>query len=309
VLGADELARGDTVGRPLAKREVTIVDARGRALPPGRTGEIVVRVTMSPADGYFLATPGEAKRFADGVLRTGDRGHLDADGFLVLEERMAELLKVGGRTVSALHIEQLLSVLGVFADLAVVGVPHRRFGEVPALVFTPSPDTPDLAVLERLVARRLRAEHAPRWFLARQSLPKTASGKLRRGVIAADARRWVEAWPASITCGTRVLPARELPAPPGSPHALGRMFAVDGAPARWPRWAGSRPGDALARVISLVDDSGAKLLAVACVRSTGRTREVVGPWIVPALRRSQIVDVLGPVLEDVARRLQPGVSL
>ncbi len=309
VLGADELARGDTVGRPLATREVTIVDARGRALPPGRTGEIVVRVTTLPPDGYFLATPAEAKRFADGVLRTGDRGHLDADGFLVLEARTAELLKVGGRTVSALRIEHLLGALGVFADLAVVGVPHRRFGEVPAVAFTPSSDTPDLAALERLVARRLRAEEVPRWFLARRSLPRTTGGKLRRGVIAAEARRWVEAWPTSVTWGTRVLPARELPAPPGLPHTLGRMFAADGAPARWPRWAGSRPRDSLARVISLVDASGAKLLAVACVRGARLARGIVGPWIAPAFRRSQIVNVLGPVLEDVAHRLQPGALL
>lgn len=304
VLRAGELERGDTVGRPLADREVTIIDPRGRALPPGSTGEIVVRVPASPPDGYFLAAAAEAKRFAGGRLRTGDRGHLDADGFLVLEERTAELLKVGGRTVSAPRIEQLLAALGVFADLAVVGVPHRRFGEVPAVAFTPSSDTPDLVALERLVAARLRAEETPRWFLARRSLPRTASGKLRRGVIAAEVRRWVEAWPSSISCGTRVLPARELPAPPDWPRAHGRIFAADGAPARWPRWAGARPRDALVRVISVVDESGGKLLAVAWVRSTARARASVGTWIAPSFQRSRIADMLGPILEDAARRLR-----
>jgi long-chain acyl-CoA synthetase len=307
VLRADELARGDSVGRPLADREVTIVDRRGRALSPGRTGEILVRVAASPPDGYFLPTAAQARRFAGGVLRTGDRGHLDGDGFLVLDGRMAELLKVGGRTVSAPRIEQLLAGLGVFTELAVVGVPHRRLGEVPAVAYTPSPDTPELAALERLVARRLRAEAAPRWFVARRSLPRSASGKLRRGVIAADLRRWVDAWPDSVTWGARILPARELAAPPGWPAGLGRVFVADGAPARWPRWAGGRPHDALARVVSVVDASGHQLFAVALVPGTGRATARVATWIAPAVRRSRLADVLAPVLADAARRLRgPG---
>lgn len=309
VLRADELARADTVGRPAPGREVTIVDARGRAVPPGRTGEIVVRVAATPADGYFLASAAVARRFTGGVLRTGDRGHFDGEGLLVLEERTAELLKVGGRTVSAPHIEQRLAALGVFSELAVVGVPHRRLGEVPAVAFTPSRRTPDLAALERLVAGlvadRLRAEEAPRWFVARRDLPRTASGKLRRGAIAGALRRWVEAWPGSVTSGARILPARELPVVRGARGEALRAFAADGAPARWPRWAGSRPSDPLVRVISVLDDAGAGLLAVACLRGDAAEHDAIATWTAPALRRSSIADVVRPVLVDAARRLRP----
>ena len=305
VLRGDELARGDTVGRPVPGRAVTIVDGRGRVLPLGRTGEIVVRVAATPAEGYFLAdrdaNAAASQRFSRGVLRTGDRGHFDGDGFLVLEERAAELLKVGGRTVSAPRIEQQLIALGVFADVAVVSVPHRRLGEVPAVAFTPSRRAPGLAALERLVARRFRIEEAPRWFVARRSLPRTASGKLRRGAIAGELRRWVEAWPGSVTCGARILPARELPALPGVPI---RMFAADGAPARWPRWAGARPSDPLVRVISVVDASGASLLAVAWVHGDPAELRATAAWTAPAVRRSALAALLRPVLDDAARRLR-----
>jgi len=318
VLRADELSRGDTVGRPAPGREVTIVNARGRALPPGETGEIVVRVAATPADGYFLpdappdapATTAGSQRFAGGVLRTGDRGHFDRDGFLVLEERAAELLKVGGRTVSAPRIEQQLTALGVFAEVAVVSVPHRRLGEVPAVAFTPSRGALGIAALERLVADRFRPEETPRWFVARPALPRTASGKLRRGAIASALRRWVEAWPGSVTCGARILPAQELPALGGARHARHapgapiRMFAADGAPARWPRWAGARPSDPLVRVISVVDESGSRVLAVACLHSDPAVDRVTELWTAPAFRPSSLVDLLRPVLDDAARRLR-----
>lgn len=297
VLRADELDHADTVGRPAPGREVTIVDATGAPLPQGQTGEIVVRIHAAPEDGYF--PPAEDGRFVAGVLRTGDRGHFESDGFLVLEARTAELIKVGGRTVSAPRIEQQLGALGVFGDVAVVSVPHHRLGEVPAVAFTPSRNTPSLAVLGRLVACRLRREELPRWYLARRALPRTPSGKLRRGAIASDLRRWVEAWPSSVTCGTRILPARALDKLDHSSGVL-QVFAADGAPARWPRWAGARPRDPFVRVISVVSDLRSGLVALACIHGDHTTEM----WISPAFQRSGVGDRLRPVLDDAARRLQ-----
>ena len=261
-----------TVGRPVGYRRVTVRDEAGRMLPPGRTGEVVIELPVwSRADGYLDAPPELARRFDDGALWTGDRGTIDRHGFLILGSRNAEILKVGGRSVGALRIEESIAALDEVAEVAVVGVPDRLLGEVPCAVFVP-------AAGQR--ARRLsggddvgldvRPDELPRWFLARRELPRGPSGKIRRGQLAQEAARWTRAFDRAVVPEYRPYPAFSL--------AEGAAIA-DGCP---PAWSGDPAGlDPCARVIALVADAPRPLaLGIVQAGATGvdtAVRLLVGP--------------------------------
>jgi acyl-coenzyme A synthetase/AMP-(fatty) acid ligase len=256
-----------TVGRPVGYRRITVRNEAGRVLPPGRTGEVVVELPMwSKADGYLDAPPELARRFRNGALWTGDRGALDKHGFLVLGSRNAEILKVGGRSVGALRIEEAIAAAGGAAEVAVVGVPDRLLGEVPCAVYVPGQVS---AVLEARTFE-VRPDEAPRWFLARRQLPRGPSGKVRRGQLAGEAARWTRSFDRAVAPGHRPYPA----------YALERGVAiVDGCPSAW---IGEPDGlDAGARIIALVSPDPPRPLALAIVQAGAAGAEaarfIVGP--------------------------------
>jgi len=201
--------RLSTVGRPLPRRSVTIRDRAGRVQPPETWGHIVVDVPVWDApDGYLDAPPELARRFANGRLWTGDRGKLDRAGHLVLGARASELIKVGGRTISAPAIERALGALGV--EVGVVGIADPLLGQVPAAGYVPGA----LAGGELVAAAKqhLRADERPRWWLAWPALPVGSLGKLDRRALTAAMHRWTSAFRTTVALDFEVLPARELDA-------------------------------------------------------------------------------------------------
>lgn len=264
-----------SVGRAVAYRRVTVRDEAGRMLPPGVAGEVVIELPMWDAscDGYLDADPELARRFDNGVLWTGDRGTIDAHGFLVLGARAAEILKVGGRSVGAPRIEEVLAGLPGVAELGVVGVPDRLLGEVPCAVFVPARGGSAGSAAEAAAELELRADELPRWFLARRELPRGPSGKLRRGALAEEAARWTRSFDRTLVIAHRPFPAFELQ--PG-------LDVVDGCP---PAWLAS-PGDLdpCARVLALVARRPLAPLAFALVQAgaagSDAARFVVGPLAV-----------------------------
>lgn len=119
-----------TSGRAIPGTEVRVVDPLGSALPPGSPGEVLVR-GFNVMRGYF-EDPAETARAvtADGWLRTGDVGVLDHDGNLRITDRIKDMFIVGGFNAYPAEIEQLLGLHPDVADVAVIGVPDARLGEV-----------------------------------------------------------------------------------------------------------------------------------------------------------------------------------
>jgi acyl-CoA synthetase (AMP-forming)/AMP-acid ligase II len=291
-----------TVGRPIAMRAVSIRDRDGNVLPPRTWGEVVIDVPVwDRGDGYLEASPELDRRFHNARLWTGDRGLLDARGFLVLGPRVAEIIKVGGRSASAPRIEQALSGFGAVSELAVVGVADRTLGEAPCVVFVPGSDS-DPAALARAAQGAVREDEVPRWFLPRPDLPRTASGKARRGVLAREASAWTETFAEAIAWGHRVYPAFFIE---------DDVAVVDGGlePEFHDRDA-IEPGG---RALLLMERDAGRLLAVGCVRAAPaaemRTaRFVLGPFAVarrPARIAPGLVDVFASELMRLARLL-PG---
>ncbi|HEX3482245.1 MAG TPA: class I adenylate-forming enzyme family protein [Kofleriaceae bacterium] len=256
-----------TVGRAVAFRRITVRDPEGNMLPPDQPGEVVIELPMWDAcDGYLDAPPELARRFTNGALWTGDRGTIDRHGFLVLAGRQAELLKIGGRSVSAPRIEQALGAIPGVRELTIVGVPDRWLGEIACAVYVPEPDADPRALADEAAARCAMAEDAPRWWLARRELPRGPTMKIQRGVLAREAARWTGAFPGLIAPAHQRFAAHDLE---------GGLAIVDG----WP-WTSDGALDPCARPIALVTRRPVTALAIAAIVPADAgvpARLIVGP--------------------------------
>jgi acyl-CoA synthetase (AMP-forming)/AMP-acid ligase II len=121
------------------------------------------------------------------LLRTGDLGRLDTEGYLFLSGRRGDKIIRGGENVYPLEVEQVLESHPAVREAAVVGVPDRRWGEVIKAVIVPADDAvpPDTEELRTHVRARLAGFKVPTvWELA-PALPRNASGKLLRRLLVA----------------------------------------------------------------------------------------------------------------------------
>jgi acyl-CoA synthetase (AMP-forming)/AMP-acid ligase II len=176
-----EGARLDTVGRPVPGVTVRVVSLdTGEPVWPGEVGEIHVR-SDSVMAGYL---PGDttAEAFSDGWYRTGDVGHLDADGWLRITDRSKEMIKVRGFQVAPAEIEAVLHGHPAVEDCAVFGVPDSANGEaVLAAVKTCRPVEADELIT--LVADRLASYKRPSRVVFVPEIPRLPSGKVLRRVL------------------------------------------------------------------------------------------------------------------------------
>lgn len=173
--------RRGSVGVPFEGVEVRIVDPDGRDLPPGRTGEIIVR---SPAvmAGYWRDEAATAEAVRDGWLHTGDLGSLDDDGRLRIAGRRKELIIRGGFNIHPADLENAVRACPGVADVGVVGVPDRARGErvVAAVVGTCTAED-----VHRHCRAKVAGPKRPDEVVIMERLPLTPVGKLDRNALAA----------------------------------------------------------------------------------------------------------------------------
>lgn len=196
IAGSNERTRRiGSVGKPLAYHALKIVDAEGNALGAGEIG--YVELGGETARQYrYLAFDGSLCTHATGRIRTGDLGYLDEAGYLYLSGREKELIIRGGVNIAPLEIDGVLLSHDAVAEAATIGVPDPIWGEevLSFVVLKPGTDTTPQALLDHAGAR-LPAHKAPKAIILRDSLPKTARGKLDRRAIAAA---WGKADPGAF---------------------------------------------------------------------------------------------------------------
>lgn len=176
-----------SAGRPMPGVEVQIRDlATGEVLPAGETGEIVCRSRNNIA-GYWHHESDDLFT-ADGFLRTGDAGHLDANGYLFVTDRVKDMIITGGENVYPVEVEAVLAEHPAVAEVAVVGVPDVRWGEaVTAVVRLVDGETaPDESELVAFTTERLASYKKPQRIHFVSELPRNASGKILKKTIRAD---------------------------------------------------------------------------------------------------------------------------
>jgi long-chain acyl-CoA synthetase len=176
--------RPESSGPALPIGEMKIVDGRGRTLPVGETGELMVR-GANVVRGYWNKPEATAQTFIDGWLRTGDIARLDDEGYLYIVDRMKDMLIRGGENIYCIEVESALYAHPAVMDAAVVGIPHKTLGEEPGAVVGLKPGARATeAELQAFVAARLAAFKVPvRVILCEEMLPRNANGKILKSTL------------------------------------------------------------------------------------------------------------------------------
>ncbi|MBW5486705.1 class I adenylate-forming enzyme family protein [Streptomyces bambusae] len=186
VAGRPELLA--SVGRPAPGVEIEVRDAEEgvRVLPAGSTGEVWMRSAAMMA-GYWNQPALTAEVLRDGWLRTGDLGHVGADGYLFLDDRVKDVVMVDGDNVYCLPVEAALTRHPAVAQAAVVGRHSDATGEEVCAFLVPAPGrSPGGAVAEEacdLVVEALAPAHRPTAVFWAASLPLPARGKTDKRVL------------------------------------------------------------------------------------------------------------------------------
>jgi acyl-CoA synthetase (AMP-forming)/AMP-acid ligase II len=172
-----------SVGKPFLGTDLRIIGEDDQEVPQGETGEIVglSPLLMSGYHGNDAAssdatwTDSQQRRW----LRTGDLGRLDADGFLYIVDRKKDMILSGAQNIYPADIEEVMRTHPDVADVAVVGVRSRQWGETPVAVVVPAPNTePDLQALVEWTNSRVGKQQRIRAVVCRASLPRNANGKV-----------------------------------------------------------------------------------------------------------------------------------
>jgi acyl-CoA synthetase (AMP-forming)/AMP-acid ligase II len=172
-----------TCGYERTGMQVSIQDDHGREVPAGTTGEICV---CGPAvfAGYYNNPEANAKAFRDGWFRTGDLGHMDEEGFLFITSRASDMYISGGSNIYPREIEEKILTHPAVAEVAVLGVPDRTWGEAGVAVCALRPDQTltEADLLAWLDGRIARYKFPKRVFFW-DALPKSAYGKITKRTI------------------------------------------------------------------------------------------------------------------------------
>ncbi len=166
-----------------ANVEVAILDDAHEPQPPGFVGEVAVR-GANVTTGYHNNPAANASAFTNGWFRTGDHGKIDEHGYLTLTGRLKEMINRGGEKISPLEIDDaLLAHAGVIEAVA-FGVPDEKYGEIVSAAVVLREGTTVDDVLAH-VRGRLAAFKVPVVMHAVAEIPKTATGKVQRRIVAA----------------------------------------------------------------------------------------------------------------------------
>lgn len=180
--------RDGSVGKPMPHAEVAILSPDGERLPPGEDGEVCVR-GAGVMKGYWNAPEQTAATVVDGWLHTGDVGHLDADGYLYIVDRIKDLIIRSGFNVYPRDVEDALMTHSAVTSAAVVGRPDAEKGEeVVAVVAVDPASGLDADALIAYAKERLAGHKYPREVIIVDAVPLTSVGKTDRKAVRALVR-------------------------------------------------------------------------------------------------------------------------
>ena len=176
----DSFRKPGTVGRPVFHAEVRIVDRNGRPVAPGEVGEIVVGGSIMMKE-YWQDPVRTEETIRNGVLHTGDLARMDEDGYYFLVDRARDMYITGGENVYPAEVERILREHPEIADIAVVGVPDKRWGEVgKAFVIPKKGSNPSAKDIIGFCSRHMAKFKCPKTISFCEDLPRTSLGKVRK---------------------------------------------------------------------------------------------------------------------------------
>ncbi len=170
-----------SVGYPLFHVDMKIIREDGTECDDNEEGELLI-AGLHIVDGYWKNPAATAEVFRDGWLHTGDVARRDRDGCYSILGRSKEMFISGGENVYPAEIESALSEHSMVLEAAVVGVPHKTWGEVGRAFVVVADNYEERAVRDFLIERLARYK-LPRSIIVLDSLPMTAIGKLDKKLL------------------------------------------------------------------------------------------------------------------------------
>lgn len=204
-----------SVGRPYPGYTIRIENEDGSSVRPGETGHLLIGAVrgLSIFQEYVDNPQAMAEAFdARGFFRTGDRVTLHEDGWIQFKDRVKDMIKVGGESVSASEVEAAITAAGGVAEVAVVARPDAAYGEV-AIAFVVLEGAGDAdeesgrAALQRIVqhcGQSLAKFKQPRDVIITPSLPKIGNNKINRPALRELAMKSTGGFEAGRSSGSRV---------------------------------------------------------------------------------------------------------
>ncbi|HYF67715.1 MAG TPA: AMP-binding protein [Ohtaekwangia sp.] len=170
-----------TIGLPMPSTEVAIFDDNGIRLAQGENGEICAKGPQVMS-GYW-EKDNDGVFFPGGWFRTGDIGRMDADGFFKIVDRKKDMIKVSGFNVFPNEIENLIAEHPKVLEVAAIGMPDEKSGEVIKVFIVKKDDSLTTEELEKFFQENLTKYKIPKHIEFRKELPKTNVGKILRRAL------------------------------------------------------------------------------------------------------------------------------
>jgi len=177
-LGIENIHKVGAIGIPGYNWKAMIVDEEGRSLPRGEVGELIVK-GPGVMKGYYKNPEATKQVLKNGWLYTGDMARQDEDGFIYLVDRKKDIVISGGENIFPVEIEDFLRTHDDIKDAAVIGMPDRRLGEVPAAIVETKPGR---EITEEVVLEFCQA--VPKYKRPRRiffdKIPRNPTGKIEK---------------------------------------------------------------------------------------------------------------------------------
>ncbi len=182
----EQIDRLGTVGREWAgSGAIRMLDADGREVPDGDVGELHSR-TPYVFDGYWKNAEKTVECFRDGWCSVGDMARRDADGYITLVDRKSNMIISGGENIYPSEVESIFGAHPKIKDVAVIGVPHEKWGEaVQAVIVLHAGQQSSTAEMLEWCRSRMAGYKRPQAvaFVADHDMPRTATGKILHRVL------------------------------------------------------------------------------------------------------------------------------
>lgn len=174
-----------SIGRPILGVDLRLCDDQLNDVAPGEVGEIVTR-SETVMSGYLDQPELTARSIVDGWFRAGDMASADADGYLFLATRKADMIIRGGENVYPIEIESTIADHPKVFEVAVIGLPDQHWGEIVGAAVVARPgDVIDPEEIRTLCRSRLASYKVPEHVFCFDELPKNANGKFDKRAIQA----------------------------------------------------------------------------------------------------------------------------
>ena len=170
--------------------QVKIVDADGKTLPQGETGEIAIHSPMN-TQGYWHRPEETAKALRDGWMHTGDAGFIDDQGYIYIRDRIKDMVVTGGENVYPVEVEKVLAAHPAIVEAAVIGIPDDKYGEsLMAVCVLKKENSLTIDELVQFCRDKIAGYKIPRQMTVVDALPRNPSGKILKTTLRAP--YWAE---------------------------------------------------------------------------------------------------------------------